>query len=67
MKMEIAKYDILVDTDCDICHGYYPMVYEFFYKGKQEGTNIISLERCRFCSDCLQNARKVFGDEFGTI
>lgn len=67
MKTEVAKYKVLLNTDCDICRGYYDLVYEFVYSIKKPGDNVVTLERCRFCPECLDNVTREFGDDIGSI
>ena len=67
MNTEIAKYSVLTEKDCDICHGYFETIYEFTYTTKKPGDNLISIEKCRFCSECLENVRREFGDDIGSI
>jgi hypothetical protein len=62
MKSEIAKYKLITESDCDICRGYYDTIYEFTYTTKKPGENIVSIEKCRFCHECLENVKKEFGD-----
>ncbi len=67
MKTEVAKYKVLVDTDCEICRGYFDTIYEFTYTMRKPEDNVISIEKCRFCAECLENIRKEFGDDYGSI
>lgn len=67
MSTEIAKYKILADADCEICKGFYHTLYEFTYSIRAKDSNVISIEKCRFCPECLENVRKEFGDDYGSI
>lgn len=67
MSSEVAKSKVLLDRDCDICRGYFPMIFEFTYTTKKPGDNVVSIEHCRFCPECLENIRKEFGDGLGSI
>lgn len=67
MKTEIAKYKIIDDADCDVCHGYFDTVYEFVYTATKPGDNVVRLEHIRFCRNCLDNVRREFGDDLGAI
>lgn len=67
MAAEIAKYKMVEDTDCDICRGFYHFIYEFTYTLTKKGSNVVSIEKCRFCPECLENVKKEFGDDYGSI
>jgi len=67
MKSNVAKYKLVEDADCDICKGFFEIVYEFTYSLREEGSNVVSIEKCRFCPECLENIRKEFGDDYGSI
>lgn len=67
MKSEIAKYKMITDSDCDICRGYFNTIYEFYYTLKKPDDNVVHLEKIRFCSECLENVRKEYGDDLGSV
>lgn len=60
---DCAKYEVLVNAECDICPGLHAIVYQFEITNAQT----YAREKCSVCDECMKIIQNMFGDEYESV